>query len=486
MTEISRSTTGGLLPVEIVDDIVCHVLSSHYWSYFVDGSIIYQKGGEAIHSNEDATSSGALREDTGIWDPIVTMSAINVIFRSQTLQIGARLLGIPRAVDGRLLEHPNKITRRVFELRSRLNLAPTPELSPEECSIVPDDTAHPLLAPSHSPATYFPMANQSASNPWNDAGNLMSQVRLVFNSGYISQSPFLKGHIAVLVGKSALATLSFGEVVRTGMRFRHGDGDGNEGPAAQGGNFEAPNPTRVAGEMATERSPAAWALEMMNIVIPPLTFWNPKQASVHLMQGLFSVAYSTHTISAICGIIGVISSCTKLMGHLRAVEAIAGIDEDRRRSMQTATRACAMSLRQLYSCESNSYQTYKPLGVPAEAPSWPGHVIRHGEILRALVLAGPEDLFPLTIRWAILRAAVLWTIRVSIPELSSVFPDEVVKTLRDDVPKSDQKCWGTVEHSQWNGDRADLLALWLKYKKEYIVAFGMEKLECPPEEQDVF
>lgn len=103
------------------------------------------------------------------------------------------------------------------------------------------------------------------------------------------------------------------------------------------------------------------------------------------------------------------------------------------------------------------------------------------------MLAGPEDLFPLNIRWAILRATVLWTIRVSVPELSCVFPDEVVKTLRGSTLESDRKyIWGTVEHSQWNGDREDLLALWLKYKEDYTMAFEMEKLECPPEEQEVF
>jgi hypothetical protein len=167
-----------------------------------------------------------------------------------------------------------------------------------------------------------------------------------------------------------------------------------------------------------------------------------------------------------------------------------------------------MSLKQLYSCESSSYQTYKPLGVPLAPPPWPKHIIRvcfilliidwdqfshlsfqHGEILRALVLAGPEDLFPLNIRWAILRAAVLWTIRMVVPELSSVFPDEVVKTLKGGSLESetDQKyIWGTVENSGYEGSREELLELWFKYKEEYIVAFGMEKLECPPEEQEMF
>lgn len=121
----------------------------------------------------------------------------------------------------------------------------------------------------------------------------MSHVHRVFHGGYISQSPFLKGHVAVLVGKSALATLSFGEVVRTGMRIRNGAGNENVDAENQAGGIDPVN--RIQGDNTTERSPAAWALEMMNMVIPPLTVWNPKQASVHLMQGLFSVAYSTHT-----------------------------------------------------------------------------------------------------------------------------------------------------------------------------------------------
>ena len=105
------------------------------------------------------------------------------------------------------------------------------------------------------------------------------------------------------------------------------------------------------------------------------------------------------------------------------------------------------------------------------------------------MLAGPEDLFPLNIRWAILRAAVLWTIRIVVPELSSVFPDEVVKTLKGESLESetDQKyIWGTVENSEYEGSREELLELCFKYKEEYIVAFGMEKLECPLEEQEMF
>jgi hypothetical protein len=270
---------------------------------------------------------------------------------SDTRDIGVSFLA-------RLLEHPQKVTRRIYDLGIRLNSTMVNPEPQTEREIIPEDRAHPLLAPSHSPPTYFPISHQSASNPWNDAATLMLHVRRVFHSGYISQSPFLKGHIAVLVGKSALATLSFGEVVRTGMRFRDraidGDGGGNVGEDEKENENENENAGR--GDSANDRSPAAWALEMMNLVIPPLTFWNPKQASVHLMQGLFSVAYSTHTsesckhplsriypeflntisVSAICGIIGVITSCTKLMGHLRAVEAIAGIDEDRRRSMQVS------------------------------------------------------------------------------------------------------------------------------------------------------
>jgi len=78
---------------------------------------------------------------------------------------------------------------------------------------------------------------------------------------------------------------------------------------------------------------------------------------------------------------------------------------------------------------------------------------------------------------------------VVVPELSSVFPDEVVKTLQGSgvgAGSHPRYIWGTVEHSDYKGSTEDLLELWLKYKKEYIVAFGMEKLECPAEEQDTF
>jgi hypothetical protein len=100
---MSSVTTGALLPVEIVDDIICHVLSSHYWSYFIDGQVIYRENEQIRRWNRDANGgAGSPGEDLlKEWDPVVAMSGINVIFRDQTLQIGSRLLGIPRAVDGR-------------------------------------------------------------------------------------------------------------------------------------------------------------------------------------------------------------------------------------------------------------------------------------------------------------------------------------------------------------------------------------------------
>ncbi len=97
---MTASNTGALLPVEIVDDIVYHVLSSHYWSYFIDGQAIYRENGEIRYLNRNSHDY-ASRGSANPWDPVVTLSGINVIFRDQTLQIGSRLLGIPRAVDDR-------------------------------------------------------------------------------------------------------------------------------------------------------------------------------------------------------------------------------------------------------------------------------------------------------------------------------------------------------------------------------------------------
>lgn len=146
-----------------------------------------------------------------------------------------------------------------------------------------------------------------------------------------------------MVGKSALETLSFGEVVRTGLgvrREREGQiNDNREENNQEGGG---------------ERSPAAWALEIMNKIIPSLSLFTPRQVCAHLCLGMFGVAYSLHTsmsptilqlanladssiVSAICGIVGVVTSCTKLMVHLRAVESIVGIDGDRRRSLQVCS-----------------------------------------------------------------------------------------------------------------------------------------------------
>jgi len=103
---MTMGAAGALLPVEIVDDIVYYTLSSSYWSYFIDGQIIYQKNGEIRYHSRSAIMEGNGAQNSEVdlpkeWDPIVAMSGINVMFRDRTLQIGSRLLGIPRAVDGR-------------------------------------------------------------------------------------------------------------------------------------------------------------------------------------------------------------------------------------------------------------------------------------------------------------------------------------------------------------------------------------------------
>jgi hypothetical protein len=91
--------SNSLLPVELVYDIVCHVLSSFYWSYFIEGEII-------LKGSETATTPRHQHEME--WDPIITMSGINVIFRDQTLRVASKILGIPRAVDGRfVINHPS-------------------------------------------------------------------------------------------------------------------------------------------------------------------------------------------------------------------------------------------------------------------------------------------------------------------------------------------------------------------------------------------
>jgi len=120
--------------------------------------------------------------------------------------------------------------------------------------------------------------------------NLVIYVRRLLENGYIAHSIFLRAYVSLLVGKSALDTLSFGEVVRTGLGWR-----GDNGPREQDEGTIARNEREMATDALGEKSPAAWALEMMNRIIPPLTVWAPKQMCSHLMQGLFSVAYSLHT-----------------------------------------------------------------------------------------------------------------------------------------------------------------------------------------------
>lgn len=92
-----NATSNSLLPVELVHDIVCYVLSSYYWAYFIEGEIILK--GSYKESNNPA--DGIHCRTTQEWDPVVAMSGIDVIFRDQTLRVASKILGIPRAVDGR-------------------------------------------------------------------------------------------------------------------------------------------------------------------------------------------------------------------------------------------------------------------------------------------------------------------------------------------------------------------------------------------------
>jgi hypothetical protein len=149
---------------------------------------------------------------------------------------------------------------------------------------------HPLFDASQSGPTYFPSAPRSSSNPWTNSPNLIIYVRRLLENSYISHSIFLRAYVSLLVGKSALDTLSFGEVVRTGL-----GGRGDNGPREQNERALTRDERELAANTLGEKSPAAWALEMMNRIIPPLTVWAPKQICSHLMQGLFSVAYSLHT-----------------------------------------------------------------------------------------------------------------------------------------------------------------------------------------------
>lgn len=185
-----------------------------------------------------------------------------------------------------LLEHPRKVTARIYLLRHHLN--PDPGHSEYQEQSQPG-IPHPLLDTSQSVPTYFPNIPSPSHNPWTNSPNLVIYVHRLLESGYISHSVFLKAYVSLLVGKSALETLSFGEVVRTGLGLR-ADNQPAEGEATDGRN-EALMALQIMGE----KSPAAWALEMMNRIIPPLTVWVPKQMCSHLMHGLFSVAYSLHT-----------------------------------------------------------------------------------------------------------------------------------------------------------------------------------------------
>jgi hypothetical protein len=105
ITKIKETTAmAPLLPVEIVHDIVCYALSSFYWSYFVNGDIVYKDS--VLEENEVASEddAGSIKvHKRAEWDPITAMAGINAIFRDQTLRIASKALGIPRAVSGRFV-----------------------------------------------------------------------------------------------------------------------------------------------------------------------------------------------------------------------------------------------------------------------------------------------------------------------------------------------------------------------------------------------
>jgi hypothetical protein len=99
--------------------------------------------------------------------------------------------------------------------------------------------------------------------------------------------------------------------------------------------------------------------------------------------------------------------------------------------------------------------------------------MKHDQILEFLVQAGCEQLAPLSMRCHLLRMAVLWRIRATVPELTSVFPEDLLLWhLNGSV--AEDRLWGGIANSGWNGTREDLWCLWEEYKQEYMVKFKIE------------
>lgn len=441
METLSTDTTGAnSLPVEIVHDIICYVFSSYYWSYFIEGEIVYhqsQNGHDIDLAKRILPTTSFLNGGSShtIWEPVAIMTAINKIFRDETLPIASKILGIPRGADGRLLERPGKILERIYDLRARLNL--------------------------HSYGDRRTGTRMYAdSNPWADKHTLVGYVKGVLGSGYVCRSPYLRGYTALLVGTSALKALSFQDIM--------------DGRAFRERRVNDPERRRSAAADDDELSLAAWTLDLINQTIDPLANWNPKQACAHLAQGLFSVAYSLHTASSVCGIVGMIISCTKLLKYVQAAEEMNGVSDERRQAVQTANRACTTAIKQLIACEASSYKNYKSLGTPIGGPPpWPSHLIPHEQILEYIIQAGCENLAPKSMRCHLLRIAILWRIRITVPELASVFPEDLLLWYLDGSV-TEGRLWGGIANSSWNGTREDLQHLWAEYKQEYIHKFDID------------
>lgn len=100
-------------------------------------------------------------------------------------------------------------------------------------------------------------------------------------------------------------------------------------------------------------------------------------------------------------------------------------------------------------------------------------------------MAGPEDLFPLPIRFALLRAAIIWRFRVEVPGLDLVFPDQLLNWKKGLIPLSNaawlpqeeresQRVWGGLDCGHWEGTREEFLEMWMKFEDELTNEFKLQ------------
>lgn len=103
------------------------------------------------------------------------------------------------------------------------------------------------------------------------------------------------------------------------------------------------------------------------------------------------------------------------------------------------------------------------------------------EIIDVLEMSTACKLFSEKIRWALARAAMVWTTRKAVPEMASVFPDEMIRWVNGAEP-NETLIWGTVTKKCWKYEREEFVEYWRALEKSYVRIFGLDESQRPSED----